>query len=121
MRLRFFIIYVTGSATQVSPQVGSKESDMAEKSPGTAQKKTSSKREKALVQGPKAVTPIDAGTVADARQFQASAFQDEIEREIRRRAYELFEERGRREGFAHEDWARAEAEVLSRYQRGKSA
>jgi hypothetical protein len=94
---------------------------MAEKSPGSPRKRTSPKKEKALVKEPNAVTPIDGGAAPGARQFEASAFQNEIESKIRRRAYELFEERGRREGFAHEDWARAEAEVLSRYQRGKSA
>jgi hypothetical protein len=93
---------------------------MAEKSPGSPRKRTSPKKEKALVKEPNAVTPIDSAAPG-ARQFEASAFPDEIESKIRRRAYELFEERGRREGFAHEDWARAEAEVLSRYQRGKSA
>ena len=44
-----------------------------------------------------------------------------IEEEIRIRAYELFEQRGRREGFHDEDWARAEAEVLAKYRRDKSA
>ena len=44
-----------------------------------------------------------------------------IEEEIRGRAYELFEQRGRQEGFQDEDWARAEAEVLARYRRDKSA
>jgi hypothetical protein len=94
---------------------------MAEKRPGSPRKRTSPKKNKSLVKEPNAVTPIDSGAPSGARQFEASALQDEIESQIRRRAYELFEERGRREGFAHEDWARAEAEVLSRYQRGKSA
>ncbi|HEX3585469.1 MAG TPA: DUF2934 domain-containing protein [Candidatus Angelobacter sp.] len=44
-----------------------------------------------------------------------------IEEEVRIRAYELFEQRGRHEGFHDEDWARAEAEVLARYRRDKSA
>jgi hypothetical protein len=44
-----------------------------------------------------------------------------IEEEIRIRAYELFEQRGRLEGFQDEDWARAEAEVLAKYRRDKSA
>jgi hypothetical protein len=44
-----------------------------------------------------------------------------VEEEIRFRAYELFEQRGRHEGFHNEDWARAEAEVLARYRRDKSA
>ena len=38
-----------------------------------------------------------------------------LEDEIRRRAYELFEERGRIPGDEHEDWLRAEREVLARY------
>ncbi len=37
-----------------------------------------------------------------------------LEEEIRRRAYELYELRGREDGFAEEDWARAEREVLGR-------
>ena len=44
-----------------------------------------------------------------------------IEEEIRIRAYELFEQRGRQEGFHDEDWSRAEAEVLAKYRRDKSA
>ena len=44
-----------------------------------------------------------------------------IEDEIRRRAYELYVERGRQDGFQEEDWARAETEILSKYQREKSA
>jgi Protein of unknown function (DUF2934) len=45
----------------------------------------------------------------------------EIAEQIRVRAYELFEQRGRYEGHDHEDWVRAEAEILLKYQRGKSA
>jgi cell division protein FtsN len=54
---------------------------------------------------------LDHRNQADAR----------IEEEIRIRAYELFEQRGRQEGFHDQDWARAEAEVLARYRRDKSA
>ncbi len=39
-----------------------------------------------------------------------------VEREIQIRAYELYEERGKRQGFALEDWLKAEAEVLARSQ-----
>jgi hypothetical protein len=39
-----------------------------------------------------------------------------LEEEIRRRAYEIFEERGGVPGNEHEDWLRAEREVLARYQ-----
>ena len=33
--------------------------------------------------------------------------------EIRRRAHELYEERGREPGLADQDWLRAEAEILA--------
>jgi hypothetical protein len=33
--------------------------------------------------------------------------------EIRRRAHELYEERGREPGYAEQDWLRAEAEILA--------
>jgi hypothetical protein len=36
------------------------------------------------------------------------------EEEIRRRAYELYEQDGRQDGRDHEHWLRAEAEVLGR-------
>lgn len=39
-----------------------------------------------------------------------------LEEEIRRRAYEIFEERGCTPGNEHEDWVRAEREVLARYE-----
>jgi hypothetical protein len=39
-----------------------------------------------------------------------------LEDEIRRRAYEIYEERGRTPGDQHEDWLRAEREILARYQ-----
>jgi hypothetical protein len=39
-----------------------------------------------------------------------------LEEEIRRRAYEIFEERGYAPGDEREDWLRAEREVLARYQ-----
>lgn len=38
-----------------------------------------------------------------------------MEEEIRRRAYQLFEERGRRHGSDQDDWLRAETEVRTRY------
>jgi hypothetical protein len=45
----------------------------------------------------------------------------ELEDAVRVRAYELYEERGRQEGFDQDDWIRAEEEILSRYQKEKSA
>lgn len=40
-----------------------------------------------------------------------------VEREIQIRAYELYEERGKGQGFALKDWLQAEAEVLARCSR----
>jgi len=45
----------------------------------------------------------------------------DLDERIRHRAYELFELRGRRDGFHDEDWARAEAEILAEFEREKSA
>jgi DUF2934 family protein len=39
-----------------------------------------------------------------------------LEDEIRRRAYEIYEQRGRTPGNQHEDWLRAEREILARFQ-----
>jgi hypothetical protein len=36
----------------------------------------------------------------------------DIEERIRRRAYQLYEQRGSVEGFALDDWLQAEAEIL---------
>ena len=40
-----------------------------------------------------------------------------VAEQIRRRAYELYEERGREGGHEIEDWLRAESEVTGRVQR----
>jgi hypothetical protein len=39
-----------------------------------------------------------------------------VEEEIRRRAYEIFQQRGDAPGSEHDDWAVAEREILARYQ-----
>ena len=89
-------------------------------------RKTTSAKEGA--QQKSTVTPIGQGSnVAETgnRSFQSTDHKpsgdQRIEEEIRIRAYELFEQRGRLEGFHDEDWARAEAEVLAKYRRDKSA
>jgi hypothetical protein len=45
----------------------------------------------------------------------------DVEETIRTRAYALFEERGRWDGAALDDWLRAESEVLAQYGVKKSA
>lgn len=37
-----------------------------------------------------------------------------LEKEVQMRAYELYQQRGKAEGFALHDWLQAEAEVLDR-------
>lgn len=112
---------------------------MAEKPPKKSNKNTSSTKRAAKAGS--TVTPIDAskggethGRVpqivnslgaeqksADHKTADHKIANHEIAERIRVRAYELFEQRGRLEGYEHEDWVQAEAEILSKYQRGKSA
>ncbi len=43
----------------------------------------------------------------------AVAFTDDVQQQIRERAYQLFEARGRQPGHDVEDWLHAEAEILA--------
>jgi Protein of unknown function (DUF2934) len=45
----------------------------------------------------------------------------ELDDKIRRRAYELYEERGRADGSELEDWIQAETEVLASNHTAKAA
>ena len=69
------------------------------------------------------VTPISQRNVksSEARKHDSGHLPSAVYEEIRRRAYQLYEERGRQHGFHHDDWARAEREILSRFEREKSA
>jgi hypothetical protein len=68
----------------------------------------------------KTITPISQGN-GKAEAAKYDSIHPGVYEEIRRRAYELYEERGRQHGFHHDDWSRAEREVLSRFEREKSA
>jgi Protein of unknown function (DUF2934) len=61
------------------------------------------------------VTPINRKPSEVKELRKASNGNGNVEEEIRRRAYQLFEERGGEHGRHHEDWLRAEAEVRARY------
>ena len=81
---------------------------------------------KSLKKGPAqpaaTITPIEhAPRGAEVTDHKLQSVELEIQEQIRIRAYELFVERGRHEGHDREDWERAETEVLSKYQREKSA
>ena len=45
--------------------------------------------------------------------FMEPLHPESLMEEIRRRAYELYEKRGRGPGLAEQDWLRAEAEILA--------
>ena len=47
----------------------------------------------------------------------AQAEPQNLEEQIRHRAYELYEERGREDGHDLDDWLRAEAEIVQRRSR----
>lgn len=93
---------------------------MATKSSGTTRKSTS---KKATAKQSSTVTPISQPNgVATPAEFERLGQLDPgIEEEIRRRAYEIYEARGRQDGMDQEDWAQAEEEVMARYLREKSA
>jgi hypothetical protein len=61
------------------------------------------------------VTPINRKPQEPKATNGSNGGNGALVEEIRRRAYELFEQRGGAHGYHHEDWVRAEAEVLARY------
>ena len=69
--------------------------------------------------GIKPVAPTSQiSLVPEVRKNSASV---DIEAEIRRRAYELYQERGGTPGHEDEDWLVAEREILARYNQQQSA
>lgn len=69
------------------------------------------------------ITMPEAGSITPVRKTVSLSNPAplELEDQIRRRAYEIYEERGRTPGLETEDWVRAEHEVLSRKARSQSA
>src|SRR5690349_4834586 len=90
------------------------------KTPGTRTRKASTTKKTAKQPIP-IDTPISTsgGSVSPSNTPATQAYPG-IEEEIRQRAYELYEERGRQEGFHEQDWVRAETEILARRGREKS-
>ncbi len=82
--------------------------------------KTPNSTAKSAGSSPSVLNP--SGSVQEGRHGSgARPSGQELQERIRARAYELFEQRGRQEGFHQQDWAQAEAEVLSEFEREKSA
>ena len=59
--------------------------------------------------------------LAIAPEGKKSSAAPDLESEVRRRAYQLYEQRGCTPGHEDEDWLVAEREVLARYQHQQSA
>jgi hypothetical protein len=57
-----------------------------------------------------------AAAPAMALEVKKNVVPINLEDEIRRRAYDLYEQRNGSSGSEQEDWLRAETEVLARYQ-----
>lgn len=62
----------------------------------------------------------NSGTIENKLEetVPAATLDGDLQELIRLRAYELYEERGRIDGFAREDWLRAETEILTPHRDG---
>jgi Protein of unknown function (DUF2934) len=54
------------------------------------------------------------------RRSPEPSYSSDMEERIRRRAYNLYEQRGRVNGFALDDWLKAEHEILGAQKQGKA-
>jgi len=60
----------------------------------------------------------DSHATASVVAFESATTQkSNLEERVRQRAYELFQERGGKDGYAEQDWLRAEAEILGHSER----
>ncbi|MBV9574247.1 MAG: DUF2934 domain-containing protein [Acidobacteriales bacterium] len=67
------------------------------------------------------VAGIDDVNSAPLAKPSASASPINLQAEISRRAYEIYEQRGGEPGHEREDWLRAEREILARYNQQQRA
>ncbi len=88
----------------------------AKKTPPTASTTVSSKVSDISNAPAKRVTPVNPDPVNGGTKTNG-----DLEAAIRNRAYQLYEERGRTDGLASEDWLRAEREVLAQQQGKRTA
>jgi hypothetical protein len=84
--------------------------------------RTTTSRSKQVIQMPEPGTAAATATAtaSEPRKIAAPVSID-LQGEIRRRAYELYEERGRVHGFEQQDWAQAEREIMARHNHSQSA
>ncbi len=64
-------------------------------------------------------TPMTTKSKSRKPRSPKPAQPNDIEESIRRRAYELYEQRGRIDGFALDDWLQAEREILGAHKHRK--
>ena len=84
--------------------------------------RTTNNRSKQVIQMPEPGTAtVTTAAPSETRKTSSAPVSIDIQGEIRRRAYELYEQRGRVHGFEQEDWAQAEREILARHNRPQSA
>jgi H+-transporting ATPase len=77
--------------------------------------KEKKKHDELLAETPEAWRQASASTSASAQLDKADNRQSELRDLIARRAYEIYEERGRSDGEDMNDWLRAEAEVKASF------
>ncbi len=82
--------------------------------------KAGTKKSRTTAQPP---VPIDTAKppVSATKSVNAIGTPQDTLEQIRRRAYELYEQRGRQHGFHMQDWLQAESEILSRSRASRTA
>ncbi|MGA2354119.1 MAG: DUF2934 domain-containing protein [Terriglobales bacterium] len=65
--------------------------------------------------------PKSMSSMSIDRPVQSLKTPSDMEEQVRRRAYELYVERGSVDGFEVEDWLQAEAELLGARRTGRAA
>jgi Protein of unknown function (DUF2934) len=100
----------------------------AEAAPVSAQPEVKPIEAKPVDVKPIEVKAVEAKPVAEIRKFELHKTEPRknvvpinIEEEIRRRAYELFQQRGPGSGSEANDWLMAEREVMQRYRQQQRA
>ena len=72
-------------------------------------------RAKAPRNGDTRITKPETAPAITTSEVKQNGSQPELEAEIRRRAYELYAQRGYTPGHENDDWFVAEREILARY------
>lgn len=64
---------------------------------------------------PRVVKRAEVAEIRQAEPQEIRGLSPDVQDRIRRRAYELWEQGGRRQGRAEQDWLRAEREILGQH------